>query len=78
KTITAVDTAIRSGLMALEGFGLNVDDGMVGNTAEDTIRNLSQVTLEGMFSVDPAVLRILQQKTPRNHDVTGPKVSRHD
>ncbi|HBO43587.1 MAG TPA: serine dehydratase subunit alpha family protein [Planctomycetaceae bacterium] len=67
KTITAVDTAIRSGLMALEGFGLNVDDGMVGNTAEDTIRNLSQVTLEGMFSVDPAVLRILQQKNPHNH-----------
>jgi L-cysteine desulfidase len=67
KTITAVDTAIRSGLMALEGFGLNVDDGMVGTSAEDTIRNLSQVTLEGMFSVDPAVLRILREKAARGY-----------
>ena len=62
KTITAVDTAVRSALMALEGFGLSPADGMVGNTAEDSIRNLSRVTLEGMFSVDPTVLLILREK----------------
>jgi len=62
KTITAVDTAIRSGLMAVEGFGLNSADGVVGRTAEDSIRNLSRVTLEGMFSVDPTVLLILREK----------------
>jgi L-cysteine desulfidase len=62
KTITAVDTAIRSGLMALEGFGLSPADGVVGRTAEDSIRNLSRVTLEGMFSVDPTVLLILREK----------------
>jgi len=62
KTITAVDTAIRSGLMALEGFGLSPADGVVGATAENSIRNLGRVTLEGMFSVDPTVLRILREK----------------
>ena len=66
KTITAVDTAIRSGLMALEGFGLSPADGVVGTTAEDSIRNLSRVTLEGMLSVDPTVLRILREKDARN------------
>ncbi|MBN1590136.1 MAG: serine dehydratase subunit alpha family protein [Pirellulales bacterium] len=66
KTITAVDTAIRSGLMALEGFGLSSADGVVGTTAEDSIRNLSRVTLEGMLSVDPTVLRILREKDARN------------
>ncbi|MBN2216235.1 MAG: serine dehydratase subunit alpha family protein [Pirellulales bacterium] len=62
KTITAVDTAIRSGLMAADGFGLSPADGVVGRTAEDSIRNLSRVTLEGMFSVDPTVLLILREK----------------
>jgi L-cysteine desulfidase len=66
KTITAVDTAIRSGLMAIEGFGLSPADGVVGATAEDSIRNLSRVTLEGMFSVDPTVLGILREKDARN------------
>jgi len=65
KTITAVDTAIRSGLMAVEGFGLSPADGMVGTTAEDSIANLSRVTLEGMISVDPTVLRILREKDAR-------------
>ncbi len=65
KTITAVDTAIRSGLMAVEGFGLSPADGMVGTTAEDSIRNLGRVTLEGMLSVDPTVLRILREKDAR-------------
>ena len=62
KTITAVDAAIRSGLMAVEGFGLSPADGVVGTTAEDSIRNLGRITLEGMFSVDPTVLLILREK----------------
>ena len=66
KTITAVDTAIRSGLMAVEGFGLSATDGVVGTTAEDSIRNLGRVTLEGMLAVDPAVLRILREKDVKN------------
>ena len=49
KAITAVDTAIRSGLMALRGFGLSVDDGLVGLNIEDSLRNLGRITLEGMF-----------------------------
>ena len=62
KAVTAVDTAMRSALMALRGYGLTVDDGLVGRTAEDSIRNLGRITLEGMFQVDPTVLKILQEK----------------
>ncbi len=62
KTVTSVDTAIRSALMALGGYGLTVDDGLVGQTAEQSIRNLGRITLEGMFRVDPTVLKILQEK----------------
>jgi len=63
KTVTAVDTALRSGLMALEGYGVGPEDGVVGHDAEASIRNLGRITLEGMFQVDPTVLRILQEKS---------------
>ncbi len=63
KAVTAVDTAIRSALMALKGFGLSSDDGLVGQTVEDSLRNLGRITLEGMFQVDPTLLHILQEKT---------------
>jgi L-cysteine desulfidase len=62
KAVTAVDTAIRSGLMALKGFGLSADDGLVGLNIEDSLRNLGRITLDGMFQVDPTILRILQEK----------------
>jgi L-cysteine desulfidase len=62
KSVTAVDTAIRSGLMALDDYGLTVDDGLVGQTAEESIHNLGRITLEGMFQVDPTILKILQEK----------------
>ena len=64
KAVTAVDTAIRSALMALRGYGLTSDDGLVGRTIEDSLRNLGRLTLEGMFQVDPTMLHILQEKTP--------------
>jgi L-cysteine desulfidase len=63
KAITAVDTAIRSALMALKGYGLTADDGLVGQTVEESLRNLGRITLEGMFRVDPTMLTILQDKT---------------
>jgi len=62
KAVTAVDTAIRSALMALKGFGLSSDDGLVGRTVEDSLRNLGRITLEGMFQVDPTMLDILHDK----------------
>ena len=62
KAVTAVDAAVRSGLMALEGYGLT-DDGLAGRTAEESISNLGRITLEGMYQVDPTLLRILQAKS---------------
>lgn len=62
KVVTSVEAAMRSAFMALEGYGLSGDDGLVGDSPEQTVRNLGRVTLEGMLQVDPTVLRILQDK----------------
>jgi L-cysteine desulfidase len=63
KAITAADTAIRSALMALKGYGLTADDGLVGQTVEQSLSNLGRISLEGMFRVDPTMLKIIQDKT---------------
>ncbi|MBT3278836.1 MAG: serine dehydratase subunit alpha family protein [Phycisphaerales bacterium] len=66
KTVTSVDSAIRSALMAIDGFGLGENEGLVGKTVEQSIQNLSRVSLEGMFGVDPTVLAILEEKALPN------------
>jgi L-cysteine desulfidase len=62
KAITAVDTALRSGFMAIGGYGLSDDDGIIGTSPETSIENLGRIALEGMLRIDPAVIHILQAK----------------
>lgn len=65
KIVTGADTAMRSAFMALAGYGISIDDGIIGRSAEESIQNLSMISLEGMGLVDPAVVHILQGKCPR-------------
>jgi L-cysteine desulfidase len=65
KIVTGADTAMRSAFMALAGYGISTDDGIIGSSAEESIRNLSKISLEGMGLVDSTVVHILQQKAPR-------------
>jgi L-cysteine desulfidase len=68
KTVTGADTAMRSAFMALAGYGISKDDGIIGGSAEESIRNLSKISLEGMGLVDSTVVRILQGKSPCGTD----------
>ena len=63
KTVTSVDSAMRSAFMALGVYGPESDEGVVGMTVEDSIRNLGRITLEGMFEVDPTLLDIIRTKS---------------
>jgi L-cysteine desulfidase len=65
KIVTGADTAMRSAFMALAGYGISTDDGIIGTSAEESIRNLSKISLEGMGLVDSTVVHILQGKSPR-------------
>ena len=68
KTVSGVDAAMRAAFMAIDGYGIAADDGLLGHSAEQSIRNLSRITLEGMFSVDPTLVTILQEKIARNEN----------
>jgi L-cysteine desulfidase len=62
KTVTGADAALRAAFMAIEGFGLSDDDGVLGLTASESIRNLGRISIEGMLHVDPTVVDILSRK----------------
>ena len=65
KIVTGADTAMRSAFMALAGYGISKDDGIIGHSPEESIRNLSKISFEGMGLVDPTVVHILQGKSIR-------------
>ncbi|MEJ2718669.1 MAG: L-serine ammonia-lyase, iron-sulfur-dependent, subunit alpha [Deltaproteobacteria bacterium] len=65
KIVTGADSAMRSAFMALAGYGISSDEGVIGRSAEESIRNLSKISLEGMGLVDPTVVHILRGKCPR-------------
>lgn len=66
KIVTGAEAAMRSAFMALAGYGISSDDGVLGRTAEESIRNLSKISLEGMQLVDATVVHILQEKATRS------------
>ena len=66
KIVTGAETAMRSAFMALGGYGLSPEDGVLGHSPEESIRNISRVSLQGMLSVDPTVVRIIQEKSARS------------
>ncbi len=65
KIVSGADTVIRSAFMALAGYGLSTEDGVLGHSPEESIRNLSRISLEGMGLVDPTVVHILEGKAGR-------------
>ena len=65
KVATSTSSAIRSAYMALNGHGIGDREGFVGNTAEETIQNLSSISKLGMSLVDDTMLQIMIDKDAR-------------
>ncbi|MDY6791357.1 MAG: L-serine ammonia-lyase, iron-sulfur-dependent, subunit alpha [Thermodesulfobacteriota bacterium] len=63
KVASATDSAIRSAFMALDNYGISNLEGFVGKTAEETIRNLSKISILGMSKVDETILGIMLDKS---------------
>ena len=75
KTVTGADAALRAAFMAIEGFGLSDDDGVLGTTAAESIRNLGRISIEGMRHVDPMVVDILSLKAAGRSAPSPPEQS---
>lgn len=62
KVGSSTNSAIRSAYMALNNHGITHAEGFVGNTAEETIWNLSAISKQGMSLVDNTMLGIMMDK----------------
>ncbi len=62
KLDTAAGTAVQAALFALNGLIVQVTDGIVGGSAEKTIRNMGILSSQGMIETDRTILRIMMDK----------------
>jgi L-cysteine desulfidase len=65
KVGTVADMAIRAALFAMEKMEVEDDNGIVASTAEETIRNLAELS-RSMDAVDRKILDIMRQKITHN------------
>ncbi|MCX6823023.1 MAG: L-serine ammonia-lyase, iron-sulfur-dependent, subunit alpha [candidate division SR1 bacterium] len=62
KINTAVECSIVSALKAIEGYHVTSNDGIIGKTAEESIKNLGKITKIGMSKMNNSVLTIMDEK----------------
>ena len=62
KLDTAAGTAVQAALFALNGLVVQATDGIVGGSAEKTIRNMGILSSQGMIETDRTILRIMIDK----------------
>lgn len=62
KLATAAGTAVQSALFALHGLDVKCTDGIVAGSPEQTMRNVGQLSTQGMIETDRTILRIMIQK----------------
>lgn len=62
KIATAVNSAIRSASMALNGLGANAHDGIVAMDVEQTLKNLGMLGNEGMHAANSTILEMMLHK----------------
>ena len=63
KVASSTNSAIRSAHMAINDHGITQVEGFVGQTAEDTIHNLSQISAIGMSLANDTMLEIRMEKS---------------
>lgn len=62
KLSTAAGVAVKSALLAMNGSIVPLDNGIVGLTCEDTIKNLGRVSFPGMHETDKVILETMVDK----------------
>ena len=62
KLETAAGVAVQSALFALHGLDVKGTDGIVATTPEQTMKNVSQLSTQGMIEADRTILQIMVDK----------------
>lgn len=62
KAVTAANVAVMSAIFALKNVSIPVNYGIVGNTAEETMRNMGKIASPGMIETENTILNIMLSK----------------
>ncbi|WP_147821936.1 serine dehydratase subunit alpha family protein [Salidesulfovibrio onnuriiensis] len=62
KLATAAGTAVQAALFSLHGVNVNFTDGIIGQSPEETMRNVGTLASEGMIETDRTILNIMLEK----------------
>jgi len=62
KLATAAGAAVQAALFALHGLTVGEHDGIVAFTPEQTMKNMGQISTQGMIETDRTVLQIMVDK----------------
>lgn len=62
KLATAAGTAVQAALFSLQGVNVFSTDGIIGNSSEDTMRNVGTLATLGMVETDQTILSIMLAK----------------
>ena len=63
KAVAACETAFRSSEFAMNGVYIDNIHGIIGNTPEDTMRNMGLIASPGMFKTEETIIDIFKCKT---------------
>jgi L-cysteine desulfidase len=66
KLSTAAGAAVKSALLSIGGSVVPCNYGIIGNTCEDTIRNLGKISFPGMKDTDKTILEVMEEKNASN------------
>lgn len=62
KLSTAAGTAVQSALFSLHGIDVKETDGIIAGTPEQTMKNMGQISTQGMIDTDQTILQIMIDK----------------
>lgn len=62
KLATAAGNAVQSALFALHGLDVKGTDGIVAHSTEQTLRNLGELSTQGMIEADRIIIQIMLKK----------------
>ena len=62
KLNTAAGAAVQAALFSLQGINVQDTDGIIGQSTEQTVRNLGTLSHQGMVETDRTILQIMREK----------------
>jgi L-cysteine desulfidase len=62
KLATAAESAVQAALFAIHGVVVQSTDGIIGLSPEQTMRNVAQLSTQGMMETDRTILKIMLDK----------------